>query len=156
MSERAVAIVAGARTPFVKRGRRSKILARNGLPTTRSVDWSTSTALTSRQSGLSSLELSFRSGVNRISHWEIVFETELPAKIEAQTISSYCITGLRSVTAIAEGVASGRIEAGIAGGVDSLSHADPDTFREPSLPHELGTHPNHCALFGESGVPPPR
>ena len=71
---------------------------------------------------------------------EIVLETELPKKIEAQTISSYCITGLRSVTAIAEGIASGRIEVGIAGGVDSLSHANPDTFREPSTGLSMGEH----------------
>ena len=71
---------------------------------------------------------------------EIVFETGLPRTIEAQTISSYCITGLRTVTAVAEGIASGRMEVGIAGGVDSLSHADPSMFREPSTGLSMGEH----------------
>ena len=38
---------------------------------------------------------------------EIVLETGLPRSIEAQTISSYCITGLRTVTSIGEGIAAG-------------------------------------------------
>ena len=68
------------------------------------------------------------------------WEAGLPRAIEAQTMSSYCITGLRTITAITEGIASGRIEAGIAGGVDSLSHADPATFREPSTGLSMGEH----------------
>ena len=63
---------------------------------------------------------------------EIVFEAGLPMSIEAQTISSYCITGLRTITVIADAIARGRIEVGVAGGVDSLSHSSPDTFREPT------------------------
>jgi acetyl-CoA acetyltransferase family protein len=71
---------------------------------------------------------------------EIVLETELPRNIEAQTISSYCITGLRTITSIADGIRSGRIETGIAGGVDWLSGANPDTFREPSTNLSMGQH----------------
>lgn len=71
---------------------------------------------------------------------EIVLETGLPRSIEAQTISSYCITGLRTVTSIVEGIAAGRIEAGIAGGVDWLSGANPDTFKEPSTGLSMGEH----------------
>ncbi|MBI5441765.1 MAG: thiolase family protein [Deltaproteobacteria bacterium] len=71
---------------------------------------------------------------------EIVLEAGLPAHVEAQTISSYCITGLRAVTAIAEGIAAGRIECGIAGGVESLSGADPGVFREPSTGLTMGQH----------------
>ncbi len=71
---------------------------------------------------------------------EIVLETGLPSNIEAQTISSYCITGLRTVTAVAEAIALGRIDAGIAGGVDWLSGANPDTFREPSTGLSMGEH----------------
>ncbi|MCI0651626.1 MAG: thiolase family protein [Planctomycetes bacterium] len=71
---------------------------------------------------------------------EIVFEAELPGAIEAQTISSYCITGLRTVTAIAEAIACGRIDCGIAGGVEVLSRADKDTFREPTTRLSMGEH----------------
>lgn len=71
---------------------------------------------------------------------EIVFEESLPAHIEAQTISSYCITGLRTIASLAEAIQAGRLECGIAGGVDSLSHADPSTFKEPSTGLSMGEH----------------
>ena len=71
---------------------------------------------------------------------EIVLESDLPRSIEAQTIASYCITSLRTVTSIAEAIATGRIEVGIAGGVESLSGADPDTFQEPTTGLSMGEH----------------
>jgi acetyl-CoA acetyltransferase family protein len=71
---------------------------------------------------------------------EIVFETGLPSSIEAQTVSSYCITGLRTLSAISDAIALGRIEGGIAGGVDSFSHADMDIFIEPSTGLSMGQH----------------
>jgi acetyl-CoA acetyltransferase family protein len=71
---------------------------------------------------------------------EIVLETGLPAAIEAQTVSSYCITGLRTATIIADAIGRGRISAGIAGGVEWLSGADPATFREPSTGLSMGQH----------------
>ena len=71
---------------------------------------------------------------------EIVLETGLPAGIEAQTVSSYCITGLRSATIIADAIGRGRISAGIAGGVEWLSGADPATFREPTTGLSMGEH----------------
>ncbi|SVB00243.1 uncharacterized protein METZ01_LOCUS153097, partial [marine metagenome] len=71
---------------------------------------------------------------------EIIFEADLPRRIEAQTISSYCITGLRAITAIADAIADGRIEAGIAGGSESMSHADPSIFIEPSTGLSMGQH----------------
>ena len=140
MSERRVAIVAGARTPFVKAGKAFKDLgpqrlanhAVRGLVDKHGVDVEKIEAL------VFGVVVPERGKPNLAR--EIVLETELPKKIEAQTISSYCITGLRSVTAIAEGIASGRIEVGIAGGVDSLSHANPDTFREPSTGLSMGEH----------------
>jgi acetyl-CoA acetyltransferase family protein len=71
---------------------------------------------------------------------EIVLESGLPAAIEAQTVSSYCITGLRTATVIADAIARGRIGAGIAGGVEWLSGADPATFREPTTGLSMGQH----------------
>ena len=71
---------------------------------------------------------------------EVVFEAGLPSSVEAQTISSYCITGLRTTTAIADAIACGRIEVGIAGGVESLTLADPDTLREPTTGLSMGEH----------------
>ena len=69
-----------------------------------------------------------------------MFETGLPKSIEAQTISSYCITGLRAITAIADAIATERIEVGIAGGVDSFSPADPEILKEPSTGLTMGEH----------------
>lgn len=71
---------------------------------------------------------------------EIVFEEGLPAHIEAQTVASYCITGLRAIAIIADAIGAGRIGCGIAGGVDSLSLADPRTFKEPSTGLTMGQH----------------
>jgi acetyl-CoA acetyltransferase family protein len=55
-------------------------------------------------------------------------------------VSSYCITGLRTLATIHDAIAAGRIEAGIAGGVESLSRSDPSTFTEPSTGLNMGQH----------------
>src|SRR6202008_2239912 len=69
-----------------------------------------------------------------------VVEAGLPPRIEAQTVSSYCITGLRTATIIADAISEGRISAGIAGGVEWLSGSDPSTFNEPSTGLSMGQH----------------
>ncbi|HET6342717.1 MAG TPA: thiolase family protein [Gemmatimonadota bacterium] len=135
-----VAIVAGARTPFVKSGKDFARLgplalakhAVQGLLGRHDVD----------PGGLDAIAFGVvvpEPGKPNLAR-EIVLETGLPRSIEAQTISSYCITGLRTITAIAEGIAAGRLEAGIAGGVEWLSGADPSTFQEPSTGLTMGQH----------------
>ncbi len=135
-----VAIVAGARTPFVKAGKAFAKLgplalakhAVRGLLERHDVD----------PNGLDAIAFGVvvpEKGKPNLAR-EIVLETDLPRGIEAQTISSYCITGLRTITAIAEGIAAGRLEAGIAGGVEWLSGADPATFQEPSTGLTMGQH----------------
>ena len=139
-TRRRVAIVAGARTPFVKAGKTLKDLgplelARHsvlGLVERHDVD---SDSIEALAYGVVVAEPG-RPNLAR----EIIFETGLPKTIEAQTISSYCITGLRTVTTIADVIASGRIEVGIAGGVESVSHADPNALREPSTGLSMGQH----------------
>jgi quinol monooxygenase YgiN len=71
---------------------------------------------------------------------EIVLEAGLSPRTEGQTISSYCITGLRTATTITDAIAAGRISAGIAGGVEWLSGSDPSTFNEPSTGLSMGQH----------------
>lgn len=135
-----VAIIAGMRTPFVKAGKALKDLgpldlgvhAVQGLVERHEVDPDT---VESMVFGVVVPEKG-RPNLAR----EIVLETGLPAHIEAQTISSYCITGLRTLTAVADAIARGRIEVGIAGGADSLSHSSLDTFREPSTGLSMGEH----------------
>ena len=140
MKNRRVAIVAGGRTPFVKAGKAFKDLgplslakhAVTGLLDRHDVDPS---IIETMVYGAVVAE----PGKPNLAR-EIVLETGLPRSIEAQTISSYCITGLRTVTAVTDAIAAGRIDVGIAGGVDWLSGADPDTFREPSTGLSMGEH----------------
>ncbi len=137
---RRVAIVAGGRTPFVKAGKAFKdlgplALASHsvlGLVERHDIDPDSIQAMAYGVVGP-------EPGRPNLAR-EVVFETGLPRAIEAQTISSYCITGLRTVTTIADAIASGRIEAGIAGGVDSLSRADPNALREPTTGLSMGEH----------------
>jgi acetyl-CoA acetyltransferase family protein len=135
-----VAIVAGARTPFVKAGKAFASLgplalaklAVQGLIDRHHVD----------AAGIEAIAFGAvvpERGKPNLAR-EIVLESGLPAHIEAQTVSSYCITGLRTATIIADAIALGRIECGIAGGVEWLSGADPATFKEPTTGLSMGEH----------------
>src|SRR5262245_12140514 len=140
MTEERVAIVAGARTPFVKAGKAFASLgplalakhAVSGLLERHKVD----------PAGVGAIAFGVvvpEKGKPNLAR-EIVLESNLPAGIEAQTVSSYCITGLRTATIIADAIARGRIDCGIAGGVEWLSGADPATFREPTTGLSMGEH----------------
>ena len=140
MRDQRVAIVAGARTPFVKAGQAFASLgplrlathAVRGLLDRHDVD----------PAGIDALAFGVvvpERGKPNLAR-EIVLEAGLPEGIEAQTVSSYCITGLRTATIIADAIARGRISAGIAGGVEWLSGADPATFREPTTGLTMGEH----------------
>ena len=115
MTDQRVAIVAGARTPFVKAGQTFAAMgplalakhAVSGLLERHEID----------PAGIDAMAFGAvvpEQGKPNLAR-EIVLETGLPAGIEAQTVSSYCITGLRSATIIADAIGRGRIGAGIAG-----------------------------------------
>jgi acetyl-CoA acetyltransferase family protein len=135
-----VAIVAGARTPFVRSGKAFAELgplelakhAVSGLLKRHRVD-------AERVDSIAFGVVVPERGKPNLAR-EIVLESGLPASIEAQTLSSYCITGLRAATVIADAIARGRIQCGIAGGVEWLSGADPATFREPTTGLSMGEH----------------
>src|SRR5262250_846947 len=140
MTEHRVAIVAGARTPFAKAGKAFASLgplalakhAVSGLLERHKVD----------PAGVEALAFGVvvpEKGKPNLAR-EIVLESNLPPGIEAQTVSSYCISGLRSTTIIADAIARGRIDCGIAGGVEWLSGADPSTFKEPTTGLMMGEH----------------
>ena len=140
MSTSRVAIIAGARTPFVKAGQAFAGLGPLALAT-----HAVRGLIERHQVDASGIEaIAFGAVVSERSKpnlaREIVFDVGLPAWIEAQTVSSYCITGLRTATIIADAIARGRVSAGIAGGVEWLSGADPATFREPSTGLSMGEH----------------
>jgi acetyl-CoA acetyltransferase family protein len=140
MSNHRVAIVAGVRTPFVKSGKAFATLgpsvlanhAVRGLLERHNVN-------PERIDAIAFGAVIPERGKPNLAR-EIVLETGLPARIEAQTVSSYCITGLRTATIIADAIADGRISAGIAGGVEWLSGSDPSTFAEPSTGLTMGQH----------------
>jgi acetyl-CoA acetyltransferase family protein len=135
-----VAIVAGTRTPFVRAGKSFASLgplalakhAVSGLIERHAVD-------AGRVDALAFGVVVPERGKPNLAR-EIVLESSLPAAIEAQTVSSYCITGLRTATLIADAIARGRIHSGIAGGVEWLSGADPATFKEPTTGLTMGEH----------------
>ncbi len=140
MAEQRVAIIAGARTPFVKAGTAFASLgplalakhAVRGLLNRHNVD----------PAGVEAIAYGVvvpEKGKPNLAR-ELVLETGLPDNIEAQTVSSYCITGLRTTTIIADAIARGRISGGIAGGTEWLSGADPATFREPTTGLTMGEH----------------
>ena len=52
---------------------------------------------------------------------EIVLGTGLPRDIEAFSVSRACATSYQSTTSVADGIANGTIDCGIAGGADSAS-----------------------------------
>jgi acetyl-CoA acetyltransferase len=140
MSNQRVAIVAGARTPFVKAGRAfasvgPAALAKHavrGLLDRHEVD-------SDRIDAIAFGAVVPEPGKPNLAR-EIVLEAGLSPRTEGQTISSYCITGLRTATIIADAIAAGRISAGIAGGVEWLSGSDPSTFNEPSTGLSMGQH----------------
>jgi acetyl-CoA acyltransferase len=140
MTHPRVAIIAGARTPFVKSGKTFASLgplalgkhAVRGLLQRHNVD----------PKGIDAIAFGAvvpERGKPNLAR-EIVLETELPPHIEAQTVSSYCITGLRTATIIADAISEGRIAAGIAGGVEWLSGSDAGTFQEPTTGLSMGQH----------------
>jgi len=135
-----VAIVAGMRTPFVKSGKAFNDLGplRLARESLRGLVETHDVAPDMIEAIAYGVVVPERGKPNLAR--EIVFAERWPSEIEAQTISSYCITGLRTLAAISDAIQIGRIECGIAGGVDSLSHSDPNTFNEPSTGLSMGQH----------------
>ena len=135
-----VAIVAGRRTPFVKAGTHFKNLGplKLGVHAVKGLLEKTQIDPGIIQAVAFGVVVPERGKPNLAR--EVVFETGIPPSVEAQTISSYCITGLRTLSAISDAITLGRIEVGIAGGVDSFSHADLDIFVEPTTGLTMGQH----------------
>lgn len=140
MGARRVAIVAGSRTPFAKAGTAFATLgplalakhAVTGLLERHAVD-------PARVESMALGVVLPEPGKPNLAR-EVVLETGIPPHVEAQTISSYCITGLRTASLVTDAIAQGRIECGIAGGTEWLSGASPETFREPSTGLSMGEH----------------
>jgi len=123
MSESAkrVAIVGGLRTPFVKAGAQFRtydqlelsVHAVRGL-----VD-----RFVKNPDAIDGLVWGRVLHDPRISNLarEIVFAAGLPKDIHALMVSNNCITSLHAMVDVADGIKSGRMSLGIAGGVESMS-----------------------------------
>ena len=150
MSTRRVAIVAGGRTPFVKAGKAFADLGPLRLATHAVSELVSRTDVD--PDAIDALVLGAvlpEPGKPNLAR-EVVFEAGLPKSIEAQTISSYCISGLRAVTTVAEAIATGRIDAGIAGGTEWLSGArSPSFFQEPTTGLSMGEHTEYGELHAQ-------
>lgn len=121
-SNNRVAVVAGARTPFVKAGTVFK-------------RYSALQLAVHAVEGLLNLHHLNRQRVDelvfgivvldpRISHLarEVVFASALPSVVRALTVTDNCISGLSAITYVHDSIESGRANAGIAGGTESMSN----------------------------------
>lgn len=121
-SPRRVAIVAGARTPFAKagtklRGHSALELARHsvdGLLDRHSLDPGSIDEMVYGIVVLDPRRPQFAR--------EVGFASKLPSSTPAWTVTDNCITGTTAMMAIADAIRHGRIESGIAGGVESMSN----------------------------------
>lgn len=117
-----VAVVGGARTPFAKAGTRLRqysaldlsVHAVTGLLQKHRVDPSLMDELVH---GIVIVDPK----VPNIAR-EVVLSSELSSSTPAYTISNNCVTGASAVTSVHDSIVSGRADAGIAGGVDSMSN----------------------------------
>jgi acetyl-CoA acetyltransferase family protein len=144
-----VAIIAGARTPFVKAG----TVFKHHSPLALGLHAVTGLLEKHRVDPHSVDELTF--GIVLVNPRlpnlarEIVFKSTLPASTHAWTVSNNCISGMHALSAIYDAIAGGRAEIGIAGGVESMSNPailfNPEASRlfldlagARSLPQRLG------------------
>ena len=117
-----VAIMGGARTPFVKAATVFKqysaldlaVHAVDGLLEKQTLDPASVDELVY---GIVVLD-------PRISHLarEVVFSSMLPPEVKALTVTNNCITGTSAIASIYDSIIAGRAEVGIAGGVESMSN----------------------------------
>ncbi len=117
-----VAVVAGARTPFIKAGTVIKSYSAlqlaahsvNGLLEKQELD---PEAVDELVYGIVVVD-------PKIPHLarEVVFSSRLPSKVRALTVTNNCITGTSAITSIYESIIAERAEVGIAGGVESMSN----------------------------------
>lgn len=116
-----IAIVAGVRTPFAKQSTAYKSLSALDLGQAAVAELVARTALDPKaiQQVVYGQVLPSIAAPNIAR--EIVLATGLPRSIEAFSVSRACATGHQATVSVAEAIAAGVIEGGIAGGADSSS-----------------------------------
>lgn len=122
LKQQRVAIVDGARTPFVKAGSAlakysfqelgahtlKALVERNGIKAGEVEEVHYSTVLLDPQT----------------PNWarEIVFAAGFPPSVYAHSVSNNCISGIVAIAGLGERIAAGRVGIGIAGGSESMSN----------------------------------
>ncbi len=121
LPDKRVAIVEGMRTPFVKAGTYFKGVSQLQLSTHAVQGLLEKTGLSPQAVNL--LVWGRVLHDPRISNLarEIVFAARLPSSIHAHLVSNNCITSIHAMIDVADAIARGRAEVGIAGGVESMS-----------------------------------
>lgn len=117
-----VAVMGGARTPFARAGTAFKNYSPLQLAT-----HSVNGLLRKQELDPQSVDECVYGVVivdPRVPHLarEVVFASELPAKVRALTITDNCITGASAIAVVYDSIAGGRAEVGIAGGTESMSN----------------------------------
>lgn len=117
-----IAIIDGVRTPFVKAGTKLRhySMQQLGVHVLRAlVKRANLDPKTIDEFVFSTVLLD-----PRMPNWarEILFAAGLPKSIYAYSVSNNCISGLVAITSLAESIALGRVNCGIAGGSESMSN----------------------------------
>lgn len=141
-----VAIMGGARTPFVKAGtvfrqHRALDLARHsvdGLLEKQELDPAQVDELVY---GIVTLD----PGLPHMAR-EVVFSSRLPAEVRAVSVTDNCITGLTAMAMVHDSIRAGRTEVGIAGGVESMSNP---ALRFGSKASRIFMDANSAKTFGK-------
>lgn len=117
-----VAVIGGARTPFVKAGtvfrkysaRDLGVYSVDGLLEKQKLEPDSVDELVY---GITVLD----ARVPQIAR-EIVFSSRLPSSVRALTVVDNCIAGTSAITSVFDSIVAGRAEIGLAGGVESTSN----------------------------------
>ncbi|MCH9650428.1 MAG: acetyl-CoA C-acyltransferase [Deltaproteobacteria bacterium] len=141
-----VAIMGGARTPFVKAGtvfRQHRALdlachSVDGLLQKQELDPALVDELIY---GIVTLD----PGLPHMAR-EVVFSSRLPAEVRAVSVSDNCITGLTAMAMVHDSIRAGRTEVGIAGGVESMSNP---ALRFGSKASRIFMDANSAKTFGK-------
>ncbi len=120
--KRRVAVVGGARTPFAKAGTALKdfsalelaVHSVNGVLEKLALDPTTVDQLVYGT-------VIVDSAIPHLAR-EVNFNSELPAEVQALTVTDNCISGTSAIASVHDAIMTGRTEIGIAGGVESMSN----------------------------------
>ena len=78
------------------------------------------------------------------------FRAGLPAQTSACTVNRFCASGLQAIAQVAQAIQTGSIEAGIAGGVESMSGVPMGGDRPSPNPTLVNEHPEVYTPMGNT------